>query len=119
MKHFDSEALKILSVYINKGGQSSPSTIYLDDLRPQIPKLQNEVQNLTFMNPAADRGQMFLEYYESHAEYLNAKIQLINNYLEAFEHTIDSKKSAEIIQIIVNIIKSKPILDLEVITWLT
>jgi hypothetical protein len=107
--------LKIISVYINSASDNPfPSPTYLDELRPKIPRLQNEVTNLTFLNPGADRAQMLLEYYEAHIEYQYAKVELVNTYMEAYEHIVDPKKSVELIQTISNIINFKPVLDLNV-----
>lgn len=61
-----------------------------------------------------------LEFYEAnignyfnykHAEYNYAKIELVNNYLEIFENTVNYDKSVVVVQNITNIIRSKPILN--------
>jgi hypothetical protein len=58
--------------------------------------------------------QLMLEYYDAYHDYNFAKIQLINCYLEVFEHTISSKKAKDIAQIITNILHQKPIFDFDV-----
>lgn len=51
--------------------------------------------------------------YESHLEYQYAKIELINNYMEVFEHTVDLDKSLNLVQMVVDTIHTKPVLDFE------
>lgn len=115
MEKFETEAKKILTIYINgaSGVNSSPISSYLEELRPKFPKFRDQQSHVTFLNPQADRAQILLEFYESHIDYQYAKIECINNYLEVFEHTIDPEKSTDIVQIIVNIIHSKPILEFD------
>jgi hypothetical protein len=48
----------------------------------------------------------------SNLDYNYAKVKLVNNYLEVFEHTVDLEKATELVHIIVNIIRAKPIFDL-------
>ena len=57
---------------------------------------------------------MIQEFYEAHIEYQYAKIELINIYMELYEHVSSPSKSKEIVQIITDIIHSRPVLDFEV-----
>ncbi|KAI8821098.1 uncharacterized protein EV422DRAFT_53275 [Fimicolochytrium jonesii] len=67
----------------------------------------------TFLNPNADRMQMLLELYDHEVKFQFAKIELINAYLEIYEHTSDPKSIKEIGQLITNIVHTRPGYDFE------
>jgi hypothetical protein len=49
-----------------KGINEFPSPAYIEELKPKIgPQAASQVAQMTFLNPAADRGQILLEFYES------------------------------------------------------
>jgi hypothetical protein len=73
----------------------------------------DDIPNVTFRNPDGDRMQMMLEYYDMYHDYFYAKIQLVNCYLEVFEHMTSHARMKEVAQIITNILHAKPVFDLE------
>lgn len=103
--------LKVITAFINaRPGSTETQFEYLDELRIRTSNKRTELPNVTFRNPEADRVQLILEYYESFHDYHYAKIQLINCYLETFEHATSAKKSDGIAQILTNLIHMKPII---------
>lgn len=118
LANFESEALKILTFFINKdtkfGGLSNAiSRNSYDIMLKLLSKNRNSTAKPTLLHPNIDRSQMLLEYMEAHIDFQNAKIDLINIYLDTYEHVVNSIKSKEIAQILCNLIQTKPILCFE------
>ncbi|KAJ3307179.1 hypothetical protein HDV03_002690 [Kappamyces sp. JEL0829] len=114
LEDFENEMLKVLTVFINtKSKDNHVDPEYLDDLKFRTSNKKADMPNATFRNPAADRAQMLLEYYEGYLEYNYSKIQLLNGYLEAFEHVVHSAKVNELAQLITELIHSKPAINFE------
>jgi hypothetical protein len=94
MKLMEQEVIRIVSFYINK----------------QEPVLSECDLRNTF--PACDRFALLEEVFECELLYQNAKIELIISYLECLEHITDLLEQQRMIQIIVDLMGSRPRLNL-------
>ncbi|KAJ3291858.1 hypothetical protein HK104_005749 [Borealophlyctis nickersoniae] len=115
MKVLERNLLKFATIIINNGagGVEHLSTTYMDELRFQFSERRTEFQDATFLNPKVDRAQLLLELFEAEVKFQYAKIELVNLYLEVFEHTSDVPGIEKIAQIITNIIHLRPFVDME------
>ncbi|KAL2919593.1 hypothetical protein HK105_200505 [Polyrhizophydium stewartii] len=119
MEAFDTEMMHIVTLYINESRPDDHiNPEYLDELRFRMSNRRTEMLNVTYLNPFADRSQIMLEFYEAHFAYQNAKIevvalQLLNSYLEGYEHVTDITNAKELAHIITNIVHLKPLLNLQ------
>ncbi len=78
MENFEYETKIILTNYINRAACSTKedSHQYLDEMKPKISKYRGKVKQVTFLNPQIDRSQLILEFFESHVDYQNTKIDV-------------------------------------------
>ncbi|XJO74599.1 hypothetical protein BDV3_005400 [Batrachochytrium dendrobatidis] len=114
LENFETQMLKVITVFINQNAlDEHVYPDYLDELRFRMSNRRYETSNATYLNPHADRSQMMLEFYEAHLLYTYSKIELINSYLEAYEHTTDVTSIKELAQIITNTIHTQPEIDFE------
>nr|KAJ3423215.1 Aminoacyl tRNA synthase complex-interacting multifunctional protein 1 [Polyrhizophydium stewartii] len=114
MEAFDTEMMHIVTLYINESRPDDHiNPEYLDELRFRMSNRRTEMLNVTYLNPFADRSQIMLEFYEAHFAYQNAKIELLNSYLEGYEHVTDITNAKELAHIITNIVHLKPLLNLQ------
>jgi hypothetical protein len=93
MRAMEMEILKICSFYINKAE----------------PLLDNDLRN---MYPAVDRLKILDDALHYENRYQEKKLELINAYLECYEHVSDILEQQRIIQAIVDEMALRPKLNL-------
>ncbi|KAJ3056732.1 hypothetical protein HK097_004593 [Rhizophlyctis rosea] len=115
LRALETNLLKVATTYINNqaGGQEHVSMSYMDDLRFRLSDRKTEFQDATFLNPSLDRVQLLLELYEAEVKFQFAKMELVNVYLEAFEHTSDVHSIDPMAKIIVNVMHLRPHMDFQ------
>ncbi|KAJ3393732.1 hypothetical protein HDU84_001139 [Entophlyctis sp. JEL0112] len=103
LKLLESEILRIATIYINNGSQGKTSTdaSFFDDLILTRDK-KSEIKDFTFLNPLVDRSQLLLEIFDS---------EVVNGFLEIYEHITSFSDIKTCCQMIVNIIHSRPSFD--------
>ncbi len=94
MLEIEEELLKIGSYYI----QQNEFVIDTDVKEPQ---------------GAVDRGEMALQLINKEWEFSFQKVLLIEQYLEAYEHTSDPLEQVRIVQMIADLMSQRPRLNLE------
>ncbi|KAJ3033499.1 hypothetical protein HDV00_006315 [Rhizophlyctis rosea] len=115
LQHLETNLLKLATIYINNkaGGHEHVSISYMDGLRFRLAERRTEFQDATFLNPTLDRAQLLLELYEAEVKFQFARMELVNVYLEVFEHTSDVQSIDKIAQIITNEMYLRPHMDFE------
>jgi len=93
MRAMEFEVLKICSFYINKAE----------------PLLDNDLRN---MYPAVDRLKIIDECLHFENKYQEKKLDLVNAYLECYEHVSDILEQQRLIQAIVDEMALRPKLNL-------
>ncbi|KAI9344820.1 hypothetical protein DFJ73DRAFT_494065 [Zopfochytrium polystomum] len=113
MKQLEKQLIKIATIYINKGlgGREPVSSAYVDELRYRMTDRRTDIKDVTYLNPEADRSQILLELFSHEVKFQYAKIDVINAYLEALEHSVDRKGIDELSQTITNLIHARPHFD--------
>jgi hypothetical protein len=109
------EMAQVASNYINQDaiGKDKHLKRYMETLRFNLADRRVEFVNSSFFNPGVDRSQILLELYQHEVEFGFAKVQLINSYMEVYEHTRDSNESTRLSQIIVDVQKLRPHFDFD------
>ena len=92
--YIEEELIKIRIFYIQKQE-------YLIDI---------EVKEFVF---SIDRGAVWLELLENEHKFQFAKIRLVEEFMEVYEHTCDIVEQQRIMQIIVDIIAKRPRLNID------
>ena len=59
---------------------------------------------VTYLHPGYDRSQIILDAYEAEVTFQFQKLQLINTYLDLYEHISDPCQLRKIAQTIINVL---------------
>jgi hypothetical protein len=115
LEELEIEMCAIASNYINQDaiGKDKYLKRYMETLRFKLADRRVEFVNASFFNPGLDRSQILLELYQHEVEFGFAKVQLINSYMEVYEHTKDPVESEKLAQIMVDIQKLRPQIDFD------
>ena len=106
--------IKIGSFYINQyeyfqANNDIEREIYANDLKPNAPAVPNEERPSSMI----DRGEIAYDLFQKEFRFQFAKVKLIEQLLEAYEHTFDPLESVRILQHIVDTMALRPRLNME------
>ncbi|KNC95831.1 uncharacterized protein SPPG_09577 [Spizellomyces punctatus DAOM BR117] len=127
LKTLETTLLKAATLYINygpvdEGRQSTPEPTdsgiesdrkYEDEMRFKMSERKADFLegSYTFRSPNLDRAQLLLELYDHEVKFQFAKMELVNAYMEVYEHTRDPCRIQRIAQIITDLMHIRPNFD--------
>ncbi|KAJ3327154.1 hypothetical protein HDU76_012304 [Blyttiomyces sp. JEL0837] len=115
LKVLEKTLLKIATIYINRGlnGKEAISSSYIDELRFKMSDRRTELKDATYLNPNVDRVQTLAELYAAEVRFQYSKIDVINAYMEAYEHATDIDTIRKLGKIITSFLHLRPHYDFE------
>ncbi|KAJ3020639.1 hypothetical protein HKX48_000485 [Thoreauomyces humboldtii] len=133
LKTLEGMLLRLATVFINSGRafkegkenndeaslrELDAERAYGENMRQRISERKAEFIQFvegryTFLNPNLDRAQALLELFDQEVKFQFAKIEVVNAYLEIYEHTQDPPQIQRVAQIITDLMHAKPAFDLK------
>ncbi|ORY43775.1 hypothetical protein BCR33DRAFT_247997 [Rhizoclosmatium globosum] len=113
LQTLETELLKQATVFINNGyrGRTTAGGSFFDDLLLKRDRSKADIKDITFINPLVDRAQLLLELLDCEVKYQNAKVEVVNAYMDVFEHTTSYADIKKLGQVLTNLIFSRPDID--------
>ncbi|KAJ3088326.1 hypothetical protein HK102_009028 [Quaeritorhiza haematococci] len=116
LKKLEKDIFKLATITINHGlnGKEQIPAKYIDELRLKMAERRSaDFQDTSYLNPTVDRSQLLMELYDHEVRFQYAKIELVNLYMEIYEHTEDKASITKLAQIITNTIHMRPFFDFD------
>ena len=110
----EEELIKIGSFYINQheyfqANNDIEREVYASDSKPNAPAVPNEERPSSMI----DRAEIACDLFQKEFRFQFAKVKLIEQLLETYEHTFDPLESVRILQHIVDTMAVRPRLNME------